>query len=130
MNSLGAKLAGVVAMVVVAVLMAWPASATTPLGTKVENVAEVTIGHPSGDYQRQTNAAVFEVVAVPTPSQIDFFRHAPMAPEARQVSLNGTDFSPIGNDHGAEFEPVGPASLFGGNRLDLSEPVSLVAAET
>ena len=107
-----------------------PAAATTPLGRDVTNVAELTYDDPSGPVTLKTNAATFKVVALPTPSEIEFFRVVAEAPDAIRIALNGADYSPSGATGDGAFEPIGDAITTGGRIIDTSTPVFLVEAET
>ncbi len=106
------------------------AQATTPLGETVSNVAQVTYEHSSGPLSVDTNVADFTVVARPTPSTIEFFRYAPHAPDHFTTQINGSDYSPTGETHNAEFLPLGAPVSTGGNALDFSGDVPLIPAET
>ncbi|MEO0465035.1 MAG: hypothetical protein AAF216_00720 [Pseudomonadota bacterium] len=107
-----------------------PAGATTPLGQDVTNVAQLTIADPSGPVTYDTNPATFKVVALPTPSEIEFFRVIAAAPDAFQVSLNGSEFSPSGETGPGQFQPIGDAITTGGQIVDTANPVLLTSADT
>ncbi len=112
--------------------MAAPADAQgiTPLGKVVSNTAQVSFDHSSGPHTLYTNPADFTVVARPTPSTIEFFRYSPNAPDHFKARINGSDYSPEGEIHNATFKPIGAPVTTGGNVLDFSGDVPLVAAET
>ena len=103
---------------------------TSPLGTDVVNVATVSYDHPSGRYGFPTNEARFTVVAKVTPSTIEFYRHAPNAPDATGIQLYGSDYIPTGELSGEEYLPVDPGSTRYGAPIDFSRPVPLVPSES
>ncbi|MEO1786148.1 MAG: hypothetical protein AAFR41_03900 [Pseudomonadota bacterium] len=110
---------------VAAAAMGTSVQAATPLGTEVSNTAEMTFDMGGRPVTVPTNEAVFQVVARPTPSTIEFFRYAPNVPDAVAVTLNGSDY-----ETGSGFVPMGDTYTLGGTPIDTGAPVPLVPAET
>ncbi len=104
-------------------------AAYAALGDRVENVASISQETPQGRLELTTGPAVFIIQASTSPSQVDFFRIAPGAPDAALTNLNGSDYSPSGALAGP-YQPIEDVALFGTNKLDTSSPVPLVLAET
>ena len=99
------------------------------LGDQVINIATVSYEDAAGTLTLETNPAVFTIEATRTQSTIEFFRYAPMAPDAFTTRINGSEYSPSGESTGP-FEPIGPAVTGGNVTLDLSGDVPLVPAAT
>ncbi len=112
---------------VLSVMAAGPAAAQTPLGSEIENVARVFWEQDGTPFNIPTNTVEFQVVAVPTPSTIEFFRHAPVSPGALIVPLNGSDYLPGGS---GDFVPVGPPTTLGGATIDITAPVPVAPADS
>lgn len=93
------------------------------LGASVDNVATVSYVSGGTPFAVVTPPASFIIQARPTPSQIDFFRVAPSAPDAVSVRLNGSDYA---TDGVSAFVPVGALRMAGGAAIDTSSPVKLV----
>jgi uncharacterized repeat protein (TIGR01451 family) len=111
-----------------ALFCAIPAQAD--LGDEVVNIARISQDTPTGRLEFETNAAIFIIEARDTPSQVDFFRIAPNAPDAQAIKLNGSDYSPTGETDGP-FEPITNIAAFGGGAIfDTSNPRLLVPADT
>ncbi|MEM0986225.1 MAG: carboxypeptidase-like regulatory domain-containing protein [Pseudomonadota bacterium] len=130
-----------------------PASAETPIGETVTNIASFSFETSEQNMSLETNPATFTVVARPTPSTIDFFRVAPAAPEAVPIRLNGSDYlvggdfdslprpasvsglARPGSDAGVQsvdasrFEAINAPETLGGTPIDVSAPVRLVETE-
>ena len=103
-------------------------TAHAQLGTQVTNIAKVSQDTPDGRLEISTNPAVFIIEARATPSQVDFFRIAPRAPDAISVLLNGSDFSTSGDENGP-FIAINPALLTGAAPIDPTNPVMLIPAD-
>lgn len=103
--------------------------AQADLGDRVTNTAYVSQETPNGTLVVPTNEAAFTIEARRTPSQIEFFRIVENVPDAIQVQLNGSDFSPSGALSGP-FSSFDNVPLLGQKTLDTSSPVSLVPAQT
>ncbi|MEM7328714.1 MAG: hypothetical protein AAF437_08250 [Pseudomonadota bacterium] len=99
------------------------------LGERVSNTAYVSQETPNGTLILPTNEAAFTIEARRTPSEIEFFRIVENVPDAIQVQLNGSDFSPSGALSGP-FSSFDTVPLLGQKTLDTSSPVSLVPAQT
>ncbi len=96
------------------------------LGQTVTNVASLTYEQTgSGRITVLTNPAEFVIEANRTPSTIEFFRYAPGAPDAVQVSLNGADYL-----NGGVYTTMPAPERVPGQPLDISGPVPLVPAST
>jgi len=104
-------------------------AAHAALGDQVVNVATVSQDTPAGRAALTTNPAIFTIEARETPSQIDFFRIAPGAPDAVPTMLNGSDYSPSSDPNGA-FTAIGTVMQFGQTPLDTSAPLPLIPADT
>ncbi|MEO1553360.1 MAG: hypothetical protein AAFR82_05450 [Pseudomonadota bacterium] len=103
--------------------------AQADLGDRVTNTAYVSQVTPNGTLILPTNEAAFTIEARPTPSEIEFFRIVENVPDAIQIQLNGSDFSPSGELRGP-FSSFDTLPLLGQKTLDTSSPVSLVPAQT
>ncbi|MEL7031797.1 MAG: hypothetical protein AAGK80_05930 [Pseudomonadota bacterium] len=103
--------------------------AQADLGDRVTNTAYVSQETPNGTLVLPTNEAAFTIEARRTPSEIEFFRIVENVPDAIQVQLNGSDFSPSGALSGP-FSSFDNVPLLGQKTLDTSSPVSLVPAQT
>ncbi|MEO1188255.1 MAG: hypothetical protein AAFW60_04210, partial [Pseudomonadota bacterium] len=103
--------------------------AQADLGERVSNTAYVSQETPNGTLVLPTNEAAFTIEARRTPSEIEFFRVVENVPDAIQVQLNGSDFSPSGALSGP-FSSFDNVPLLGQKTLDTSSPVSLVSAQT
>lgn len=101
-------------------------AAAADLGSTVSNVATVTHGPAALRVTADTPPASFIIEAQRTPSTIEFFRRSPLSPDARNVLVNGSEFS---DDDGATFSPVGPVAGPGGAAIDFSTPIPLVSAD-
>ena len=106
---------------------ALPAKAA--LGDRVVNVATISYVDSAGTVTIETNEAAFIIEALHSVSTIEFFRYAPLAPDAFNARINGADYSPSGSVSGP-FQPVGPAITAGNVALDFSGDVPLVPADT
>ncbi|MEL6567856.1 MAG: hypothetical protein AAFQ22_05515 [Pseudomonadota bacterium] len=111
-------------------MTAHSARAVTPLGQDVTNIAVLEYEQEGTPVALTTNPATFTVVARPTPSTIEFFRHAPTATDGLMISLNGADFSPSGDPAAGDFAPLDAPTTPGGDLIDTSVPVSIVPAST
>ncbi|MEL8055658.1 MAG: hypothetical protein AAGK66_05870, partial [Pseudomonadota bacterium] len=105
-----------------------PQNAMAGLGDEISNIATVTYGDGAERQQFRTNEAVLVVQARTTPSTIEFFRHAPGAPDARETIINGTDYSPSGSLSGP-FEDIDILSSFSKSSSSDPPSLSLVPAE-
>ncbi|MEM7458357.1 MAG: hypothetical protein AAF331_02735 [Pseudomonadota bacterium] len=103
--------------------------AQADLGDQVSNTAYVSQETPNGTLVIPTNEAAFTIEARRTPSEIEFFRIVENVPDAIQIQLNGSDFSPSGALSGP-FSSFDNVPLLGQKTLDTSAPVSLVPAQT
>ena len=112
----------------------FPASAQ--LGRPVVNIAEITYDQSGHQVELTAGPAIFTLEPRRTPSVIEFFRYAPMAPDI-SVSIPGADYSPSGNlpapglrpgDPDDPFTALGPPATLGGFTIDLSGPVPLARA--
>ncbi|MEM6555519.1 MAG: hypothetical protein AAF642_06580 [Pseudomonadota bacterium] len=103
--------------------------AQADLGDRVTNTAFVSQETSNRTLILPTNEAAFTIEARRTPSEIEFFRIVENVPDAIQVQLNGSDFSPSGALSGP-FSSFDNVPLLGQKTLDTSAPVSLVPAQT
>lgn len=111
---------------------AWTAagtSASAEVGDEIVNVANVTYTSGVLTTEILTNEAVFTIQSPETPINIEFFRFSPNAPNPDRVAINGSDFSPSGDENGT-FTAIGPARNTNGQIIDLSSPVPLIPATT
>lgn len=123
---------GVCALVLTSVLLLaafLPPAAYADLGDEVVNIASISQDTPRGRITFETNAATFIIEARDTPSQIDFFRIAPDAPDAILVALNGSDYNESGETSG-EFIPIAAVGPFTGKLDSPPAPQPLVPAQT
>ena len=106
--------------------LAGPASAQTPPGTAIDNVATGRYVGNGGASEVATSNLVGIVVALPrTPSTTVFLKHAPSNPSAtlqtigpEQCSLSGGAVGPFG--------PIAPPVSMAGVPIDLGAPVPLL----
>lgn len=105
------------------------AQATT-LGQTVTNIASVSyVERGGGQVTVLTNPASFVIEARRTESTIEFFRYAPIAPDALSTQLNGADYAPTGHENG-EFVAMPMPERTKGVPIDISDPSPLVSAST
>lgn len=138
MSVLRAALSNVILAVLLAcALLSFALPAEAQLGRTVRNVATVTVDNYGVPLTFDTNEASFIIEARRTQSSIEFFRYAPIAPDAFTTRINGSDYSPGGTmpplgmaagAPGDPFIPVGPPVTSGGRVLDLSGDVPLTPA--
>ncbi len=103
-------------------------AAHAALGDEVSNTAYITMDTGGGEFQFQTNPAIFTIEARTTPSQVEFFRLAPGSSGAVSVMLNGTEYSPSGDLTGP-FLPIAAISGIGVSATSMPAQVELVPAE-
>jgi len=95
------------------------------LGAQVDNIAQISYSLGAGTTTLTTSPASFLIEAVRTPSTIEFFRYAPIAPDAVTVSLNGSDYlAPAGG----ALLAVGPLRTAAGVTINTASPVGLTSA--
>ncbi|MDJ0919748.1 MAG: hypothetical protein QNI84_01360 [Henriciella sp.] len=123
------RIMGTIVALALASVIAPVQIASAGLGDEVTNIAHVTYETPDGEVQIRTNPAIFRIEARSTPSEIEFFRVAPAAPDAVPVVLNGTDYSPGGGLAGP-FLPVDVANGLGQPPPDIGDTLMLVPTDT
>ena len=96
------------------------------LGAAVNNTASVTYDNGVTITTVNTPTASFTVEAKRTPSSIEFFRYAPLAPDAVLVRLNGSDYKPAG---ASGFQPVVALKSASGAALNTASPLLLTHAD-
>ena len=102
---------------------------TAQVGDVVRNIATITFETNNTERTFNTNPAEFTVEQAPALPTIEFFRHAPTAPTPLVRQINGSNFSPSGNNNGP-FQTVPPALAGDGSVIDLSSPIPLFTAAT
>ncbi|MEO1642639.1 MAG: hypothetical protein AAFR74_04830, partial [Pseudomonadota bacterium] len=122
------RVAVCVLMMAISALGLLPQNALAGLGDEVVNVATITHGEGADRQQFRTNEAVFVIQARATPSTIEFFRHAPGAPDAQTTAINGTDYSPTGALSGP-FQDIGLIQTPSMVGMSVPTSLSLVPAE-
>ena len=106
-----------------------PFAHAATLGARVDNVATVSFRNGPSAFTLTTPTASFTIEARRTPSNIEFFRVSPNAPDGISVQINGSEFSPSGGATPGDFTPIGPPVTVGGGIIDLSGPVILAPTE-
>lgn len=111
------------------------------IGDIVRNVASVTFSTNDAALTFDTNAAEFTIHAPVADPTIEFFRHAPTAPNPISRRVNGSEFAPSGGNGGLSgpttsggadnlFSAVPPALAADGSVIDLSTEIPLFSANT
>lgn len=125
-NAMHTCLATIVALVTALFFGAAPARAA--LGDEVTNIAVLTYESEGVTFDNiSTNAAVFTIEARQTPSDVTFYHVVNADPGARQVQINGSDYSTDGQ--GGAFSPVPVGRGINGAAYDFSEPANLTEAD-
>jgi len=99
------------------------------VGDVVRNIASFSFEINGAEHSDETNAAEFTVQDAPAAPTIEFFRHAPTAPEPINRPVNGSDFSPSGSNDGP-FSPTPAPRAADGSEIDLDEDIPLFPAAT
>ncbi len=127
MRRLNTHLRGLLVMLATFFLI-MPASARQYVGVEVRNTVMLTWEIGGDETTVLTPPAVFTIEPVRTPSQIDFFRFAPTAPDAQMIMLNGADYAPSGALAGP-FSPLPALALYDNRSVDMSAPLPLIQTE-
>ena len=100
---------------------------TAQVGEVVRNIATVTFEINNSELSFNTNPADFTIEEPPAAPTIEFFRHAPTAPNPISRQINGSNFSPSGNNSGP-FQATPEALAANDTPIDLSAAIPLFPA--